>query len=172
MRKSLWFIMHKLHKLMLINGENLTLSWKLFWLGWKLFLVWKSYLHEKWIDWGLCQCMSVAKEFDFVRYDDNVPSTPLTCFNHMHNWKEKYIQCYSQSPNQPLNKILNHPIVFDPPLSQEIFIHNKERRCDLLILEGASITFTFIMVFSLQAYILCIWYIIATYILGIWSIGF
>ena len=51
---------------------------------------------------------------------------------------------------QPLNKITNHPIVFDPPLSQEIFI----------------------MVIGLQAYILGIWFILATYILGIWSIGF
>ena len=149
-------IMHKFHKLMLINGENLTLKRKLFWLGWKSFLVWQSYLHEKWIYWGLCKCMSVSKEADIVWYDDNVPSTPLTCFNHMHNWKENYIQCYSQSPNQPLNKILNHPIVFDPPLSQEIFI----------------------MVIGLQAYILGIWsilgiwFILATYILGIWSIGF
>ena len=150
MKYFLRIIMHNVDKLMLINGENLALMRKPFWLGWKSFLVWHSYLHEKWIYWGLCQCMSVSKEFDFVRYDDNVPSTPLTCFNHMHNRKENYIQCYSQSPNQPLNEILNHPIVFDPPLSQEIFI----------------------MVIGLKAYILGIWSILATYILGIWSIGF
>ena len=132
MKYSLWFIMHKLHKLMLINGENLTLTRKPFWLGWKSFLVWHSYLHEKCIDWGLCQCMLVAKEVEFVWYDDNFPSTPLTCFNHIYNWTENYIQCYLQPPNQPLNKILNHTIVFDPPLSQEIFI----------------------MVIALQAYIL------------------
>ena len=103
--------MQKFHKLMLINGENLTLTRKPFWLCWKSFLVWQSCIHEKWIDWGPCQCMLVAKEVEFVRYDDNIPSTPLTCFNHIHNWKKNYIQCYSQSPNQPLNKLLNHPIV-------------------------------------------------------------
>ena len=53
------------------------------WLEIILILTILSY--EKCIDWGLCQCMSVSKEVEFVRYDDNIPATPLTCFNHMHN---------------------------------------------------------------------------------------